>query len=112
MFALSAGAVSFGQIVKAAEPAFAALLGVTLYQKKVRKCHSQSLPSSYSLYLSFKFGPQYSSLILLGGLCLSSFHPCFLIFTLTNLDLPALSGEVAVSDPSHWRSRPRLGEGA
>eukprot|EP00960_Hanusia_phi_P078228 768795-Hanusia_phi.AAC.8 len=34
VFALSAGAVSFGQIVKAAEPAFAALLGVTLYQKK------------------------------------------------------------------------------
>ncbi|EKX34160.1 hypothetical protein GUITHDRAFT_90566 [Guillardia theta CCMP2712] len=37
VFALSAGAVSFGQIVKAAEPAFAALLGVTLYQKKVSK---------------------------------------------------------------------------
>ncbi|EKX33804.1 hypothetical protein GUITHDRAFT_81079 [Guillardia theta CCMP2712] len=35
VFALSAGAVSFGQIVKAAEPAFAALLGVTLYQKKL-----------------------------------------------------------------------------
>jgi len=35
VFALSAGAVSFGQIVKAAEPAFAALLGVTLYQKKI-----------------------------------------------------------------------------
>ena len=35
VFALSAGAVSFGQIVKAAEPAFAALLGVTLYKKKV-----------------------------------------------------------------------------
>jgi solute carrier family 35 protein E1 len=30
VFALSAGAVSFGQIVKAAEPAFAALLGVSL----------------------------------------------------------------------------------
>merc|ERR1719183_1196927 len=37
VFALSAGAVSFGQIVKAAEPAFAALLGVTLYQKKISK---------------------------------------------------------------------------
>jgi len=35
VFALSAGAVSFGQIVKSAEPAFAALLGVTLYNKKV-----------------------------------------------------------------------------
>ena len=35
VFALSAGTVSFGQIVKAAEPAFAALLGVTLYKKKV-----------------------------------------------------------------------------
>merc|ERR1719183_3264073 len=37
VFALSAGAVSFGQIVKAAEPAFAALLGVTLYKKNVSK---------------------------------------------------------------------------
>jgi len=35
VFALSAGAVSFGQIVKSAEPAFAALIGVTLYSKKV-----------------------------------------------------------------------------
>lgn len=35
VFALSAGAVSFGQIVKAAEPAFAALLGVMLYNKQV-----------------------------------------------------------------------------
>ncbi|KAJ1492961.1 triose-phosphate transporter family-domain-containing protein [Baffinella frigidus] len=37
VFALSAGAVSFGQIVKAAEPAFAAVLGVSLYNKKVSK---------------------------------------------------------------------------
>jgi len=37
VFALSAGAVSFGQIVKAAEPAFAAVLGVTLYKKKISK---------------------------------------------------------------------------
>lgn len=37
VFALSAGAVSFGQIVKAAEPAFAAVLGVTLYKKQVSK---------------------------------------------------------------------------
>merc|ERR1719329_938423 len=37
VFALSAGAVSFGQIVKAAEPAFAALLGVTIYKKSVSK---------------------------------------------------------------------------
>jgi solute carrier family 35 protein E1 len=37
VFALSAGAVSFGQIVKAAEPAFAAVLGVSLYGKKVSK---------------------------------------------------------------------------
>lgn len=35
VFALSAGAVSFGQIVKAAEPAFAALVGVTFYNSKV-----------------------------------------------------------------------------
>ena len=31
VFALSAGAVSFGQIVKAAEPAFAAVVGTKLY---------------------------------------------------------------------------------
>jgi len=37
VFALSAGAVSFGQIVKAAEPAFAAVLGVSLYKKKISK---------------------------------------------------------------------------
>ena len=35
VFALSAGAVSFGQIVKAAEPAFAAVIGVTLYGKSI-----------------------------------------------------------------------------
>mmetsp|Transcript_14018 Transcript_14018/g.38573 ORF Transcript_14018/g.38573 Transcript_14018/m.38573 type:complete len:390 (+) Transcript_14018:87-1256(+) len=35
VFALSAGAVSFGQIVKAAEPAFAALVGTTFYKSKV-----------------------------------------------------------------------------
>jgi len=35
VFALSAGAVSFGQIVKAAEPAFAALLGTMFYSKQI-----------------------------------------------------------------------------
>jgi len=35
VFALSAGAVSFGQIVKAAEPAFAALVGTLFYGSKV-----------------------------------------------------------------------------
>jgi len=35
VFALSAGAVSFGQIVKAAEPAFAALIGTMFYASKV-----------------------------------------------------------------------------
>eukprot|EP00928_Gymnodinium_smaydae_P074001 TRINITY_DN57090_c0_g1_i1.p1 TRINITY_DN57090_c0_g1~~TRINITY_DN57090_c0_g1_i1.p1 ORF type:complete len:400 (-),score=63.72 TRINITY_DN57090_c0_g1_i1:106-1305(-) len=35
VFALSAGAVSFGQIVKAAEPAFAALLGTLFYGSKI-----------------------------------------------------------------------------
>jgi len=35
VFALSAGAVSFGQIVKAAEPAFAALIGTFFYASKV-----------------------------------------------------------------------------
>uniref|UniRef100_A0A7S3JXR7 Sugar phosphate transporter domain-containing protein n=1 Tax=Aureoumbra lagunensis TaxID=44058 RepID=A0A7S3JXR7_9STRA len=37
VFALSAGAVSFGQIVKAAEPAFAAVLGTLFYNKKISK---------------------------------------------------------------------------
>merc|ERR1719336_3273769 len=37
VFALSAGAVSFGQIVKAAEPAFAALLGTLFYGSKISK---------------------------------------------------------------------------
>mmetsp|Transcript_47262 Transcript_47262/g.109357 ORF Transcript_47262/g.109357 Transcript_47262/m.109357 type:complete len:385 (+) Transcript_47262:46-1200(+) len=37
VFALSAGAVSFGQIVKAAEPAFAALVGTIVYGTKVSK---------------------------------------------------------------------------
>ena len=36
-FSMNLGAVSFAQIVKAAEPAFAALLGVTLYGKSVSK---------------------------------------------------------------------------
>jgi len=35
VFALSAGAVSFGQIVKAAEPAFAALIGTLFYGSRV-----------------------------------------------------------------------------
>jgi len=35
VFALSAGALSFGQIVKAAEPAFAAVLGTLFYRKRV-----------------------------------------------------------------------------
>merc|ERR1719238_1335634 len=35
VFALSAGAVSFGQIVKAAEPAFAAVIGTLFYGSKV-----------------------------------------------------------------------------
>jgi solute carrier family 35, member E1 len=35
VFALSAGAVSFGQIVKASEPAFAAVMSVLFYGKKV-----------------------------------------------------------------------------
>jgi solute carrier family 35 protein E1 len=35
VFAMSAGAVSFGQIVKAAEPAFAAVIGTFLYGKSI-----------------------------------------------------------------------------
>jgi len=37
IFSMNLGAVSFSQIVKAAEPAFAALLGVTMYGKTVSK---------------------------------------------------------------------------
>merc|ERR1719502_2659568 len=37
VFALSAGAVSFGQIVKAAEPAFAAVLGTLFYGKSISR---------------------------------------------------------------------------
>jgi len=44
VFALSAGAVSFGQIVKAAEPAFAAVVSQFLYGKKVSKAKWLCLP--------------------------------------------------------------------
>lgn len=44
VFALSAGAVSFGQIVKAAEPAFAAVISQFLYGKKVSKAKWLCLP--------------------------------------------------------------------
>jgi len=37
VFAMSAGAVSFGQIVKAAEPAFAVIVGYTIYNKRESK---------------------------------------------------------------------------
>merc|ERR1719321_604726 len=43
VFALSAGAVSFGQIVKAAEPAFAAVVGTKLYGKRISKAKWLSL---------------------------------------------------------------------
>jgi len=44
VFALSAGAVSFGQIVKAAEPAFAAVVSQFLYGKDVSKAKWLCLP--------------------------------------------------------------------
>jgi solute carrier family 35 protein E1 len=37
LFSMNLGAVSFAQIVKAAEPAFAALLGATLYGKQISR---------------------------------------------------------------------------
>merc|ERR1719313_263709 len=37
IYSMNLGAVSFAQIVKAAEPAFAAFLGVTLYGKTVSR---------------------------------------------------------------------------
>jgi solute carrier family 35 protein E1 len=43
IFSMNLGAVSFAQIVKAAEPAFAALLGVTMYGKTVSKAKWLSL---------------------------------------------------------------------
>merc|ERR1712032_593056 len=44
VFALSAGAVSFGQIVKSAEPAFAAVLSTFVYGKKISKAKWLCLP--------------------------------------------------------------------
>lgn len=44
VFALSAGAVSFGQIVKSAEPAFAAVIAQFVYKKKVSKAKWLCLP--------------------------------------------------------------------
>jgi len=44
VFALSAGAVSFGQIVKSAEPAFAAVLSQFVYGKKISKAKWMCLP--------------------------------------------------------------------
>lgn len=44
VFALSAGAVSFGQIVKAAEPAFAAVLSQFVYKKQISKAKWMCLP--------------------------------------------------------------------
>ena len=44
VFALSAGAVSFGQIVKSAEPAFAAVVAQYVYKKPVSKAKWLCLP--------------------------------------------------------------------
>lgn len=44
VFAMSAGAVSFAQIVKAAEPAFAAVLAQFVYGKKISKAKWLCLP--------------------------------------------------------------------
>ena len=44
VFALSAGAVSFGQIVKSSEPAFAAVLSQFVYGKKISKAKWLCLP--------------------------------------------------------------------
>merc|ERR1712071_113375 len=44
VFALSAGAVSFGQIVKSSEPAFAAVLSQFVYKKKISKAKWMCLP--------------------------------------------------------------------
>ena len=44
VFSFSAGSVSFGQIVKAAEPAFAAVLSQFVYGKKVSKAKWLCLP--------------------------------------------------------------------
>jgi len=44
VFALSAGAVSFGQIVKSAEPAFAAVLSQFVYKRKISKAKWSCLP--------------------------------------------------------------------
>merc|ERR1712106_190394 len=44
VFAMGAGAVSFGQIVKASEPVFAAVLSTFVYKKKISKAKWLCLP--------------------------------------------------------------------
>lgn len=46
VFSFSAGSVSFGQIVKAAEPAFAAVLSQFVYGNKVSRPSGFAFPSS------------------------------------------------------------------
>jgi len=54
VFALSAGAVSFGQIVKAAEPAFAAVLAQFVYGKKVSKAKVSLQIQEVAAYVNLK----------------------------------------------------------
>lgn len=54
VFALSAGAVSFGQIVKSGEPVFNATIGYTMYGKRITLVKSLSL------------------IVVVGGVCLAS----------------------------------------
>ena len=54
LFAFAAGSVSFGEIVKAAEPAFAAVLSHTIYHRTVSRAKWACLP------------------LIIGGVCLAS----------------------------------------
>lgn len=56
VFSLAAGGVAFGQIVKAAEPAFAALIGTVFYGKKI------------------SVGKWLTLVPIIGGVCLAALH--------------------------------------
>ena len=74
VFAMSAGAVSFGQIVKAAEPAFAALLGTTLYDKSISRAKWFALvPVIGGVCVASAAELDYAPAALLGGLVANTF---------------------------------------
>ena len=93
---MNLGAVSFAQIVKAAEPAFAALIGTVLYVR-------WPMPIPHDL----------------SGIAHGPAHNCFVPATQSSrkLDTMLFTGQVrldrqvAVPHPRDWRRLPRLDEG-